>query len=180
MVNEDWVSKGNASFAHGMKNDLKRKSSECPNNCSLCIRSEESAQTKELAKLWYQQKNKSLVELMVCHTHFEGAQRTHIGWNRIGSLIDDHPFASNFFSFFLICLSAQSIRNRFHIVFLRHNHINNRYFVWEKINSPSENIWLYLFVYRTCSTPSSSIAFSLTVEFVGQKQKWNNKKKLTI
>lgn len=131
------------------------------------------------------EKKETWSELMVyhIHIHFEDAKRTSHRMECIASIVNVFCPSVRFDFFSSLTLSPQSIRNRFHIVFLRHNHINNRYFGWEKkLNSLIRILGLNCFcVYRTCSTPSSSSSTTHSDWwwnfFVGQK---TERKKLAI
>lgn len=122
----------------------------------------------------------NLAKLMVCHTHYADFEDAKRRTECITSIVNVHPFDLEIFS---LAHLSQYISNRFHIVFLRHNHINNRYFEWEKLNSPSEisaRIVCVLDMFDAVavswsSSSSSSIAFRLNCwNSLAKKQREKN------
>lgn len=174
------LSKGNASFAHGMKNDFAfvKKFRKSKNNCSVFIgiQSQKSpvlmVMNKRNDQIMVPTEKENLAKLMVRHTHFEDAKRTHIGWNvlRLSSM------SIRSLRFIIFSCSPQTIRNRFHIVLLRHNHINNRYFGWEekKRKFPIRIVCVSDMFDAVVVIIIIDCIQTKLVEFVGQKPKRKN------
>lgn len=94
----------------------------------VCARNEKRLCEKVPKIRWQMNKRNGQKSGQTNGVQLENAKRTRtaLEWNVVHlSTVNVHPFGVFFFGF----LYPQTVRNRFQIVFLRHNHINNRYFV---------------------------------------------------
>lgn len=151
MVNEDWVSKGNASFAHGMKNDSTFFEAE--NNCSMGIGHSKrrlSAQQRRTGQILVSTEKESTAKLMACHGHTL-KMRNALTSDGMGSHCVYRQCPSVRFEWFFL------LRSQYVIVFISSSFdiitLIIDILVEQKNEISHPSFRFELFVDRTCSTP---------------------------